>query len=108
MSKEKLTIYWKSIQFDVCLPKDLVWPFVQEFGVKFSSEDGTPESVDRIFFQGGYHIKASVHVSQEVEFYDFLRFFAEEHHILLREKDLEPCHTTLAVISDLYDRISSR
>jgi len=96
--QEQVIIYWKRIQFQVCLPEDKVWPFAMAFGKEFAKEDAIEggmvyPTMDQYFIQGrGYHVLVSVHVSEEEKFYKFLRNFCQQHRLPVRESDLKPGH----------------
>lgn len=90
----EVIIYWKSIQFEVVLPEDKVWPFALAFGEEFSCEDSHAGRVlatlDEYFAHpNGYHVKVHVWAREEIKFYTFLENFCKQHGLPVRKKDLQ-------------------
>ncbi len=96
MSKDReVIIYWKSIQFTVTIPEELVWTFALAFGEEFACDDThygrVPAKIDSYnYHPNGYHVKVSVWLPKEQKFYDFLEKFCKENNLPVRKKDLKP------------------
>lgn len=96
MSDREVIIYWKNIQFDVVLSREMIWPFAMAFGEEFAKNDSysgerSLRPIDSYLSLGiDFHVRVSVCISREQEFYDFLRRFSQEHNLPIREEGLKP------------------
>jgi len=91
MTKSRVVIYCKNIQFSVVLPKSKVWLFASEFGKKFKQINDSPKPIDGYSSLGNcFTVQVSVHILKEREFYEFLRSFCQKRKLPVRKEDLKP------------------